>query len=89
MFWAQKYCLFNRYKRPVPGTDFVNQIVYQIIYFGPLVYTLGSLTWASFRGTYDYSVFPNLISLLVSIIFLIVPFPTILLKAYFSDNFVK
>jgi len=48
MYWVQKYCLFNRYKRPIPGTNFVNQAVYQIIFMGPFVYSLGSLTWANF-----------------------------------------
>lgn len=48
MYWVQKYCLFNRYKRPVPGTDLINKAVYQMIFFCPLIYTLGSLTWANF-----------------------------------------
>jgi hypothetical protein len=48
IYWVHKYCLFNRYKRPIPGTDFVNDAIYQIIFLGPLVYSLGSLTWSNF-----------------------------------------
>lgn len=47
MYWIQKYCLFNRYRRPVPGTDFVNSAVYRMIMLGPLTYSLGSLTWSN------------------------------------------
>ena len=48
MYWVQKYCMFSRYKRPVPGTDMVNKAVYQLIFAGPLISSLGSLTWSNF-----------------------------------------
>lgn len=48
MYWVEKYCLFNRERRPVPGTDFVNKTVYQLVFLGPLMYSLGSLTWSNF-----------------------------------------
>jgi hypothetical protein len=51
MYWIEKYSLFNRYRRPVPGTDFVNNAVYKMISFAPAVYSFGSLTWANFSPT--------------------------------------
>lgn len=48
MYWAQKYSLFHRSKRPVPGTNLVNNAMYQLILFGGIVYSLGSLTWSNF-----------------------------------------
>lgn len=87
MYWAQKYCLLNRYKRPIPGTDFVHKAVYQIIYLGPLVYTLGSLTWSNLSpsGIPPQALFPNLVSLGFSILILIVPFPTIIVGCLKED----
>lgn len=48
MYWSQKYSLFNKMKRPVPGTDLVNVAMFQYIVFGGLAYSLGSLTWSNF-----------------------------------------
>jgi len=48
MYWAQKYSLFSRCQRPVPGTKIINTAMSQMIYFGTIAYTLGSLTWANF-----------------------------------------
>ena len=47
MYWAQKYCMFNRFRRPVPSTDFVNNAVHRVIMLGPLTYSFGSLTWSN------------------------------------------
>lgn len=48
MYWTQKYALFNRMRRPVPGTDLVNTAMYQLLFLGPMVYSFGSLTWSNF-----------------------------------------
>lgn len=48
MYWTQKYSLFNRMRRPVPGTDLVNTAMYQLLLLGPMVYSIGSLTWSNF-----------------------------------------
>jgi len=79
-YWTQKYSLFYRYKRPVPGTDFINNALYQIIYLGPLVYSLGSLTWANFdpKGGPPESLIPNLISLGISVFIILVPISVII-----------
>jgi hypothetical protein len=48
MYWTQKHSLFNRMRRPVPGTDLVNTAMYQLLFLGPMVYSFGSLTWSNF-----------------------------------------
>ena len=48
MYWAQKYTLFNKMQRPVPGTDLVNVTMFQLILTGGFIYSLGSLTWSNF-----------------------------------------
>jgi len=89
MYWIQKYCLFHRYRRPVPGTDFINTAVYQIIYLGPLVFTLGNLTWSNFteNGFPESALYPNLASIGFSFFLLIAPIRSILVKYFFKDNF--
>jgi hypothetical protein len=88
MYWVEKYCLFNRYRRPVPGTDFINKAVYQLIFLGPLVYTLGSLTWANFdpNGTPPEALLPNLLSLLFSVLLLILPMNTVVESCCVDEN---
>ena len=48
MFWAQKWSLFNRMRRPIPGNDMVNAAMGQLIFLGPFIYSIGSLTWSNF-----------------------------------------
>jgi hypothetical protein len=78
MYWSEKYCLFNRYKRPVPGSDFVNKSVYQLIFLGPLIYSFGSLTWANFdpNGIPPEAIVPNLLAVLFSVLVIILPMNT-------------
>ena len=40
--------LFHRAQRPVPGTPAIHTAVSQVIYFGAIAYSLGSMTWANF-----------------------------------------
>ena len=85
MYWAQKYCLFKRYRRPVPGTDFVNNAVYRIILMGPFIFSLGSLTWSNFTpgGIPPEAILPNLIILGVSVIIFAIPYNTFILGSCF------
>ena len=80
MYWVEKYCLFNRYRRPVPGTDFLNKAVYQIVFLGPALYCLGSLTWSNFdpSGIPREALVPNLIALLFSGVLYLIPMSTII-----------
>jgi hypothetical protein len=47
-YWAQKYSLFHRCKRPVPGTRILYNVMVQFVYAGGLFYSLGSLTFINF-----------------------------------------
>lgn len=80
MYWAQKYSLFHKMKRPVPGTDLINVAMFQIILFGGLMYSLGSLTWSNFMpgGIPTYALLPNLIAVGFSVLMLLMPYNTIL-----------
>lgn len=92
MYWVQKYCMFYRYRRPVPSTDFVNKACYQIIMFGPLLYSLGSLTWSNFTPSTDIFsslLLPNLIAVGISVLILILPLNTIVMGCCFSDRIIK
>ena len=79
-YWALKYCLFGRYKRPIPGTDFVSDAIYQIIYLGPLIYSFGSMTWSNFvpNGIPPEAIIPNLVAIGISSFIIFVPIQVIL-----------
>ena len=91
MYWAQKYCMFNRYRRPVPGTDFVNNAVYRIILIGPLVYSLGSLTWSNFTpgGIPPEALVPNLAAAGIAVVIFLFPYSSIILGSCFANNLEK
>lgn len=80
--------MFYRYKRPVPGTDFVNKAVYQAIFLGPLIYSLGSLTWANFDpdGIPKEAILPNILAVIFSVLLLILPINPIILACCFDAN---
>ena len=75
MFWAQKWALFNRMRRPIPGNDLINTALAQLVFLGPIIYSLGSLTWVNFfpEGTPKYALLPNLIALGISLLMWILP----------------
>ena len=75
MYWAQKWALFNRMRRPIPGNDLINTALSQLVFLGPIIYSLGSLTWVNFfpEGTPKYAVLPNLIALAISVVMWILP----------------
>jgi hypothetical protein len=91
MYWVEKYSLFNRYRRPVPGMDFVNNAVYKMVSLGPIVYTFGSLTWSNFspNGIPREAIIPNLVALALSIILFAIPFNSIIIGACMGDNALK
>lgn len=81
MHWVQKYLLFNRHRRPFPGNDLVNAAMHQVIYFGPLVFSLGNLTWSNLLvdGAPKSALVPNLIAVGISTVFAVLPY-----KVFFS-----
>jgi hypothetical protein len=88
MYWVEKYSLFNRYKRPVPGMDFVNNAAFKMICLGPIVYSLGSMTWANFapNGIPPESIVPNLVALGVGFLLFSLPFNYILISLCFNNT---
>lgn len=88
MYWVEKYSLFNRYRRPVPGTEFVNNAMYKMVCLGPIVYSFGSLTWANFspNGIPPEAIVPNLIALGLSVILFIIPFNSIIVGLCMSES---
>ena len=83
MFWAQKYSLFNRCKRPSPGLNIVNNTMYQLIYLGPACFTLGSFCWSHFFKQNFIGIAPNLTSAVISGVILLLPYRK-LVKSCFS-----
>ncbi len=70
-------------KRPVPGTDLVNNAMGQMVALGPIFFALGSLSWSHFLEGYKveegiilYYV-PNIISGGLAAFFFIFPFSII------------
>lgn len=87
MYWAQKYYIFSRCSRPVPGTNLVNTAMFQLIYLGPLFYTIGCFCWSHFfpEGTPARAFVAHLVSLILSIVIFLLPFETVS-KYVFSDK---
>ena len=79
MYWSQKYSVFNRMRRPVPGTDLINVAMFQLIYLGGIFYSLGALTWSNFfeNGFPKEALIPNLIALGFSILIALLPYRAI------------
>lgn len=76
MYWIQKYSLFNKSQRPVPGTDIVSFTVYQMLYLGAGFYALGSLTWSAFVNddSFRNALLPNLIAAGIGILIFLFPY---------------
>lgn len=78
MYWAQKYCLYNRFKRPIPGNNTINTAMYQLIYLGPMSYTLGSFCWSNFLDNTPSGQLPNIVAAIISIVIFILPYKKII-----------
>lgn len=80
MHWIQKYCIFRRMKRPVPGTNLVHVAMEQIVLLGGILYSIGSLTWANFvaDGQPRAALLPNLIALGFGVLMFLLPYRAII-----------
>ena len=79
LYWIQKYTVLNRIKRPIPGTSFINDAMFQLISLGPFFYSLGALTWSHFLGnnlSLTESV-PNLVAIGFAVTLFVFPFQTV------------
>lgn len=80
MFWAQKYSLFYRCRRPTPGSKLVNTTMYTMIYLGPLFYSIGSFCWSNFFTAKFIGIAPNLTATIISAVIFIMPYRFIIHK---------
>jgi len=79
-YWAVKYSLFHRCKRPVPGTKILYDTMVQFVYAGGLFYSLGSLSFTNlipedlFDNKLNFALIANLIAIGISALSLFIPF---------------
>ena len=92
MFWAQKYSVYERVKRPIPGTVTINTAMYQLIYLGPLFFSLGNFTWSHFLNEEEHSyeadperLIPNIIAVGLSAVIFLLPY-RLIFEFVFSDE---
>lgn len=95
MYWIEKYALFNKSQRPVPGIDTINIIMHQYIYLGGAAYALGSLTWAVFLPNMNFmdSIVANLVAAGLGLLMILFPYEAFVnykenanLKKSYSDR---
>ena len=66
MYWITKYSLYGRSQRPIPGNDTIGFAMYQMLFFGPIAFALGQLTWSRFISEENFKTAPILILNLIS-----------------------
>jgi hypothetical protein len=80
MYWSQKYSLLNRMKRPVPGSDMVNEAMGSVITFGPIMLAGGNMVFSDYlseHGEGNLKFLLHLISIGVGVFFYLLPFKLI------------
>jgi hypothetical protein len=88
MYWSQKYSLLNRMKRPVPGSDMVNEAMSSVITFGPIMLAGGNMVFSDYLSAYgqgNLKFLLHLISIGVGVFFYLLPFKLIY-RCIFSDD---
>jgi len=83
MYWAEKYSLLSRSKRPTPSSSLLEDAMGQLISFGPCVISMGILTWYNLLPPNDsdfgnISYISHLVSAGLSLLFFIFPFNSVL-----------
>ncbi|MCB0371291.1 MAG: hypothetical protein KDD45_18200 [Bdellovibrionales bacterium] len=84
IYWVMKHNLYHKCQRPVPGTPLIHTTVSQIIYFGAVAYTLGSMTWANFiQGSqFGAALLPNLFALAAAVIIFLLPYESLFRRLF-------
>jgi hypothetical protein len=91
-FWASKYSLFNRCRRPVPGTKILYDTTIQFVYVGGLFYALGSLSFINllpndlFNKKIGFAFVANLIAIGFGGLTILIPFSWIYSLFCKNDN---
>ena len=81
MYYINKHTVLTKSRRPFPGNDLVNRVMYRALETGPFVFSLGNLTWSNLvtDGGPKSALLPNLIALVISGVFMFIPY-----KGFFS-----
>lgn len=63
----------------MPGTELVNNAMWQLVFIGGIVYAFGSLTWANFLpgGIPASALIPNLVALGIGVLIALFPYGSI------------
>ena len=77
MYWSTKYSFFNRCQRPIPGANFINTAMVQMVSLGGLLYALGSFFWCSIFSDIHVSSTPNIVAIVIGGIIFMMPYNTI------------
>lgn len=91
-YWAVKYSLFHRCKRPVPGSKILYDTMVQFVYAGGLFYSLGSLSFINlipqdlFDNKLNFGLIANLIAIGISTIALFIPFSYLYAIIFDTEN---
>lgn len=82
MYWLEKYSLLSRCQRPVPGPDSITSAFYQLLFFGPVAFALGNLTWSWFLPDQSFrnALLPNLIAFGLSLVMFMFPYDLVIEK---------
>lgn len=83
MYWAQKFSLLYRCKRPAPGNNSINTAMYQLIYLGPVFYAIGSFCWSHFFKHNFIGIAPNLVAVIIAGVIFLIPYKK-LIKLIFN-----
>jgi hypothetical protein len=90
MYWAQKFCLYNLSKRPVPGTDLLNSTINKMLAAGGLFIAVGNYFSQSLviDGSPLSASVPSLIILIVGLVMLLAPYDLIF-RNYIKEKVVN
>jgi len=87
-YWVDKYCLLNRCKRPIPGSNFVHKTIFHIVGFGGIAFSLGNLTWFNFFPNIYSPItsISNFVGLAVSLVLVFFPYSLIARHNFINDD---
>lgn len=74
MYWIEKYIVFNRCCRPVPGNRLVNISTHFYLILGPLAFGIGCLVWPYYIKHEFSGLGPTIVILVLTFLLLLTPF---------------
>ena len=73
-YFSSRYNLYKNCKRPILGNNLINIRMHQLIALGPFFYAVGSILWVNLSGRNEANIFPNALTLILSVIAALFPF---------------